>query len=210
MIDHQLRALARGIAEHLDGFHVTVDDELGHAVWLDHTDGRRLFLRRLRSQGGRLEISGSYPPSDYYFEADERPDITVAIGRTPAAIATEITRRLLPGYNEVLAKVHAHIAKRAAEDASRAQIAKRLAALLPDASIHDNGHSVTTVHWYASGDGSTGSGHIELHNGGTRATLEARLPTATVERLMAVLASLTPASTGTTQTGRVGRRPRRR
>jgi hypothetical protein len=194
MIDHQLRVLARGIAGHLDGFQMVTDDELGHAAWLQHDDGRRLFLRRQGIhgiQGGRVEIRGAFPDSDYPYGPGERPrPITVAIGRSPAAIAAEISRRLLPGYAQALAQVQARIARQAADQQSRLRVATRLAAILPDATVRDDGRLAVTVHWSAPAR-SIGSGDIELRKAGALARLEAdSLPVATIERLAEVLASL--------------------
>jgi hypothetical protein len=139
MIDQQLREFARAVATQLDGFEFQTNDEIGHAVWLGHPDGRRLFVRRLWNDHDRIEVSGHYPHSDYYFQSGEHRRITVAIAREPAAIAKEITRRLLPGYVQVLAKVQAHLAKQAAGDTRRAELAARLARLIPGASVHDDG-----------------------------------------------------------------------
>ncbi len=204
MIDHELRALAHGIAEHLDGFHLVTDDELGHAAWLEHPDGRRLFLRRQGVHGGRVEIRGAFPDSDYPFEPGERPrPTTVATGRSPAAVASQITRRLLPGYAQVLARVPARIASHA----SRARVAERLAAILPGATVRDDGRHVVTVHWSVPAR-SIGSGEIELRKAGALARLEAdSLPVATIELLAAVLADLAAATPGREQPpGRAARR----
>jgi hypothetical protein len=197
MIDHQLRALARGIAEHLDGFRLVIDNELGHAAWLEHADGRRLFLRRQGIDGGRVEIRGVFPDSDYPFEPGERPrPITVAAGRSPAAVVRETTRRLLPGYAQVLARVQARIARQATDHQSRVRVAERLAAIIPGATVRDDGQHVVTVHWSAPAR-SIGSGDIELRKAGALARLEAdSLPVATIERLAAVLADLAAAMPG--------------
>ncbi len=209
MTDAELRDLARAVATHLDGFRVQADDEIGHAVWLGHPDGRRLFLRRLWNNQGRVEISGHYPHSDYYFQPDERIKITVAVAREPAAIAKEITRRLLPSYVEVLAKVQSHIAKRAADDTRRAETAARLAKLIPGASVHDDSHHSTTIRWYASGEEPIGYGRIELRHDGTSATFKAdSLPVATLERLAAALASLAPTSARQASSGARRRKSR--
>lgn len=212
MIDHELRALARGIAEHLDGFRVVVDDELGHAAWLEHADGRRLFLRRPGTQRGRVEIRGAFPDSDYSFEAGERlRPITVAVGRSPAAVANQISRRLLPAYGQALARVQARLAGQAADHQSRVRVAERLAAIIPGASIRDDGHHVVTVHWSAPAR-SIGSGDIELRKAGAVATLRAdSLPVATVERLAAALADLAATTPGRQQPpGRAAHRTGRR
>jgi hypothetical protein len=212
MIDHQLRALARGIAEHLDGFRLVTDDELGHAAWLEHPDGRRLFLRRQGGQDGRVEIRGAFPDSDYPFEPGERPrPLTVAAGRSPVAVAGEITRRLLPGYAQVLASVQARIARQAADHTSRIRVARRLAAILPGATVRDDGRHVVTVHWSVPAR-SIGSGEIELRRAGALARLEAdSLPIATIERLAEALADLAAATPAREQPpGRAARRTRRR
>ena len=208
MIDHQLRALARGIAEHLDGFRVVADDELGHAAWLEHPDGRRLFLRRQGGERGRVEISGALPDSDYPFEPGERPrPITVATGRSPAAVASQITRRLLPGYAQMLARVQARIATQTTDHHSRIQVAERLAVIIPGASVRDDGKQIVTVHWSAPAR-SIGSGEIELRKAGALATLRAdSLPVATIEQLAQALADLAAARPDRTQPpGRVARR----
>jgi len=209
VIDQQLRELARAIATHLDGFCVQTDSEIGHAVWLGHPDGRRLFVRRLWNNHGRIEVSGHYPHSDYYFQPGEHRKITVAMAREPAAIDREITRRLLPGYVQVLAKVQAHIAKRAAGDTRRAELAARLATLIPGASVHDDGHHSTTIRWYASDQEPIGDGRIELRHDATSATFTAdSLPPATVERLAVALASLAPANSQQAGSGARRRRSR--
>jgi hypothetical protein len=207
MIDHQLRALARGVAEHLDGFRLVTDDELGHAAWLEHADGRRLFLRRQGTQGGRVEIRGAFPDSDCPFEPGERPrPITVAAGRSPAAVASEISRRLLPGYTQVLARVQARIARQAADHQSRVRVAERLAAIIPGATVRDDGRQVVTVHWSAPAR-SIGSGDIELRKAGALARLEAdSLPVATIERPAAVLADLAATIPGREPPGQAARR----
>jgi hypothetical protein len=188
--DPQLVELARAVASHLDGFTVRTVDDFGYTLRLDHPDGRGLYLHRQHNDGGRVEIVGAYPHSDYYFRADEHVSITVAIARGPAVIAREITRRLVPVYTEVLGKIHAHIAKQAADHASRTQAAKRLAALIPGASIHDDGRHTTTVRWYAD-DEPIGYGHIDLSAAGTTGTFEARsLPVTTLERLATAIADL--------------------
>jgi len=188
--DHQLAELARAVACHLDGFTARTVDDFGYRLRLDHPDGRGLYLHRRHNNGSRVEIVGAYPHSDYYFRTGEHVSITVAITRGPAVIAREITRRLLPVYTEVLGKIHAHIAKQAADHASRTQAAKRLAALIPGASIHDDGRHTTTIRWYAA-DEPIGYGHIELSAAGTTGTFQARsLPIATLERLATALAGL--------------------
>jgi len=200
--DQQLAELARAVAAHLDGFTARTVDDFGYTLRLDNPDGRGLYLHRRHNNESRVEIVGAYPHSDYYFQAGEHVSITVAIARGPAVISREITRRLLPAYTEVLGKIHAHIAKQTADHANRTRAAKRLAALIPGASIHDDGRHATTVRWYAA-DAPIGYGHIELSAAGTTGTLEARsLPIATVEQLATALAGLHVAGQTGSQPGR--------
>jgi hypothetical protein len=200
--DPQLAELARAVAVHLDGFTAHTVDDVGYMLRLDHPDGRGLYLHRQHNNDSRVEIVGAYPHSDYHFRTGERVSITVAITRGPAVISREITRRLLPVYTEVLSKIHAHITKQTTDHANRTRAARRLAALIPDASIHNDGHHATTVRWYTA-DEPIGYGHIELSGAGTTGTLEARnLPIATVERLATALAGLANG-------GQTGSRPRR-
>jgi hypothetical protein len=200
--DQQVVELARAVASHLDGFTARAVDDFGDTMRLDHPDGPGLYLHRQRNNHSRVEIVGAYPHSDYYFREGEHVSITVAIARGPAVISQEITRRLLPAYTEVLGKIHAHIARQTADHANRARAAKQLAALIPGASIHDDGRHGTTVRWYAA-DEPIGYGHIELSGPGTSGTFQARsLPIATVERLATALADLA----GGGQTGSPSRR----
>ncbi len=201
--DHQLAELARAVACHLDGFTARAVDDFGYTLRLDHPDGRGLYLHRQHNNESRVEIVGAYPHSDYHFRAGEHPSITVAIARGPTVIAREITRRLLPAYTEVLGKIHAHIARQTADHANRTRAARRLVALIPGASIHDDGRHATTVRWYAA-DEPIGYGHIELGAAGTTGTFQARsLPIATLERLATTLADLLIAG------GQTGSQPRR-
>jgi len=194
--DREFAELARAVASHLDGFTARAVDDFGYTLRLDHPDGRGLYLHRRHNDGGRVEIVGAYPHSDYHFRDGEHPSITVAIARGPTVIAREITRRLLPAYTEVLGKVHAHIAKQTADHANRTRIAERLVALIPGASIHDDGRHATTVRWYTA-DEPIGYGHIDLSAAGTTGTFEARnLPIATVERLATALPDLVGGQTG--------------
>jgi hypothetical protein len=189
--DPQLAELARAVAVHLDGFTAHTVDDFGYTLRLDHPDGRGLYLHRQHNNHSRVEIVGAYPHSDYYFRTGEHVSITVAVTRGPAVIAREITRRLLPVYTEVLDRIHGHIAKQATDHANCTRAAKQLAALIPGASIHDDGRHTTTVRWYAD-DEPIGYGHIELSAAGTTGTFQARsLPIATLERLATALASRT-------------------
>jgi len=190
MRDTALPDLARAVARHLDGFAASPVGDYGDRLELAHPDGRRLWLHWERHLWDRVEIGGIYPDSDFTLLGADYVRITVATRRGSAVIAREITRRLLPPYTEILAKVQAHIATQAADHTGRAQVATRLAAIIPGAAICDDGRHVTTVHW-STHDGPIGSGDIELCKAGTTATLEARgLPVASLERLAELLAAI--------------------
>jgi hypothetical protein len=75
---------------------------------LDHTDGRRLHVHKPWNKDGFVAVSGVYPhPTAYYFRPEDRFEINVRADRGAEVIAREVTRRLLPDYADVLAKVKA-------------------------------------------------------------------------------------------------------
>jgi hypothetical protein len=119
----------------------------------------------------RVHIHGSYPDA-----ADagslRLPDhqITAAASRGPAAIAADITRRLLPGYRTDLAKAWAHTARLAREDAQRGRLVAHLLATIPGATASGASRGRdTTLHWYSD---TAGSGTIRLWGSGATATIE--------------------------------------
>jgi hypothetical protein len=135
------------------GWQVAPDSDT-FAAWLTHPDGRELHLSASCGPAPRIEVTVYYPPSDYHFDELDRPQISIPADRGPAVLAAEITRRLLPIYQAVLADVHAHLAKQASRKAARVEVAARLTAELPGATIADNDLSHTTlVHWHHSQNG---------------------------------------------------------
>jgi hypothetical protein len=102
-------------------------------VHIAHRDGRRLlFLRVPYNAPGRLAISGVYPPVDSVYGRDADPvQITVGVDRPAEAVAREITRRLLPGYEPLLAQAVEQAQQRAAEAAQRDHAVERLCQALP-------------------------------------------------------------------------------
>jgi hypothetical protein len=97
-----------------------------------HPDGRRLFLRVPWNAPGRLAISGVYPPVDSVYGRDADPvQITVGLTRPAEAVAREITRRLLPAYEPLLAHAVAQTQRRDGEQAQRGRAAEQLCQALP-------------------------------------------------------------------------------
>lgn len=130
-MDADMHILARGIAAHLGGFSVEVNDWM---VRLRGPGGEELSVRRARQHPGRVVVHGCYPDIDAALGMPAH-EITAAASRGPAAIAADITRRLLPGYRASLTQVHDRIARRDWDDTQRAHVAARLAAAIPGATI---------------------------------------------------------------------------
>lgn len=79
-------------------------------------DKRKLYLEVI---GPRLVISGCYPRAsgslgEYVLSGENLPRITVSLDRHPGQIAKEITRRLLPEYEEYYQLALSRIASREA------------------------------------------------------------------------------------------------
>lgn len=101
----------RAIAAAIDGTHErftrpTVRTPHDHAGTITGSDDAELFIR---SEGGRLIITGTYPDRMIYGRGAKFVKITVAADRDPVAVAKEIVRRVLPGYLPELAKVQERI-----------------------------------------------------------------------------------------------------
>jgi len=73
---------------------------------------RHIWVHFMLSQG-RFRLSAGLD-RDFY-DYGEHPRITVAPGRSPAAIAADIRRRLLPGLTDTLQKAHTWRARTAAK-----------------------------------------------------------------------------------------------
>src|SRR4029077_20122434 len=71
-----------------------------------------------------------FPPTRHPAERC-RPEITVSASRSPAAIAREISRRLLPRYRAILADAQARNRQDAADGEARSKLAAIIADLLP-------------------------------------------------------------------------------
>lgn len=171
MPDAELNAVITKIAANL-GFTPTVQDEEWPGSYIEHADGRKLFLRRDWRKPERIVVDGAYPKTGYY--RPNLPSISVAINRGPDVIAREIERRFLPDYNEHFTKLTTQIAQGERDTEARNKIAEHLAVRLGDgATITDSPNNAeATVRWRIPD--SLVAGEIRLHGDGSKATFEVR------------------------------------
>ncbi|MGF6886715.1 hypothetical protein ABIA39_004511 [Nocardia sp. GAS34] len=142
-----------------------------HAI-LRHPDGRCLDLRsdngsHRRSEHGRLIIRGSFGGLSGFGTAASRTHmITVAASRSPATIARDIARRLLPDYETDLAVCRTRDRAHHAAVARRDTTVEQLHRIFAHSQIIRNNH-------VCFGDGSDPiSGTVRvLLNGGAEFTL---------------------------------------
>lgn len=90
--------IARCVVYHLPGW--TYLDNGSYVETLQRSDGAKIFLR---VEGGRLKVSGFYPVDVGPYN-QPKPTITVSADRAPKAIAAQIQRRFLPGYDTLYAE----------------------------------------------------------------------------------------------------------
>lgn len=107
MTDTEFLRVAGAVAEHLGDGWRTEPGTFADLVNLAHRDGRCLETRRHSRAPERMLIGEVFPPGPTPYGLTSRT-ITVRITRGPAVIAAEITRRLLPGYQESLDLVRRH------------------------------------------------------------------------------------------------------
>lgn len=194
MRDPEIDALAQGVAKHLDGFSAsTNDDAVG--VYLTHADGRQMFLHRLWNDKSRVTVTASYPREAerrYHFRDDgDRVSISVAMSRGAEVIAREITRRFLPAYDVVYAKVM-EAARRHDEAAKDARtVAERFVAIAPELGLRITQGADSTqadLRWYDNTD-VTGYGDITVNGGGSVQLTIRSLSAAAAEKMLAALAA---------------------
>jgi hypothetical protein len=101
----------------------------GHGVRIG-AEGDGLYLSEPSNQRGRIQISGWFPHTRYWFDG-QRKHITVRADRGPRVIAAEITSRLLPGYRAAMVKVREHDADEQAAQQNRDTLIAYIAALFP-------------------------------------------------------------------------------
>ena len=122
---------------------------------------------------GRSEIVPHWPVTTYSYAYDGSDHVrcTVDCGRGPHAIAADITRKLAPVYRSTLAKIAAHEAEAAADQAARDQLTAEITTLM-DGRVHAASHSNNwrTTHLSLSGPGYSGFA-VEFSGDGGEMTL---------------------------------------
>ncbi|WP_353707278.1 hypothetical protein ABRQ22_14850 [Cellulosimicrobium sp. ES-005] len=188
MSTHEEREILRQTVGHVvtalgEGWSVDADPqwEEYRGVYVDGPDGARLWLTLAWNNADRLEVQGLYPkPEEPHargwskrYDEERKDSITVRRDRDPAAIAREITRRLLPGYLEMLGEaVEANAKHDAAVRAGRdlrAAIADRLG---KGARIVETRGEVSTP--YHGSDSGKPSATFKAHDGGGVSEVEIR------------------------------------
>ncbi len=122
----EIGALARQVAAHLSGFTADLCDD---GACLRGPGGQELWLERMWHQD-RVEVRGNYPPGEEVWDLASH-EITVAIARGPQTIAGEITRCLLPAYQQDLRVARDRVAQTARDSQQRARRAACLLATIP-------------------------------------------------------------------------------
>jgi hypothetical protein len=155
-IGDPLYTLAQDIAAHLsDGWVAQPREAHWIVAIVRQSDEATIYLER---NSGRLAVLGGFPtPEDgcSFVQADKRPKITVAEGRSAKAIAEDIARRFLPVYLPLYARaVVLRDEHRQAE--ARRQEELHLLAEAAGGTIMHNG-----VRWYGRYDGK-----VEVRHGG--------------------------------------------
>ena len=121
--------LAHRIAAHLPGWHVTTEHDVSYLV---RADGARIVIPAWR-QRGRVSFVGCWPRyadgSNYYATRD-RFEITCSETRSPEAMARDIQRRLLPGYDPAFAEALAFVEKHDGFAGDASTVARRIAAVV--------------------------------------------------------------------------------
>ncbi len=156
-------ALARRVAAHLGGFTAVLGDD---GACLRGPGDQELWLERMWHQD-RVEIRGGYPPGEEAWDLASH-EITVAIARGPQTIASEITRRLLPAYQQDLQVARDRIAQTARDSQQRTRRAAGLLTTIPGSRATD-GKQDAAIHWY---DSDAGGGTIRLTGDGSSSRIE--------------------------------------
>jgi hypothetical protein len=198
-----INALARQVAAALgDGWQAGRDD---WQTTLYHVDtAAELHLTLLAkyhaTPPARCAVAGLYPDRRGGDEVTapvygmERPQITVALSRGPAAIAAEIRRRLLPDYYTTCAAVRQVHAQRAADKAARDALVVELHAILPNAwqGQYPSRDGSTVVGWR----GSQGhlSGRVRFVGAADEVEIDARVPRAVALAMLRAVSVLTECS----------------
>lgn len=113
------RNLYDGVALYLQGWHVTESDDeyLGYRFKLEDGLGHRVTIETARTPRNMWHVSGYWPQrannGSYYVPSDvheESPSINVSTSKTHEQIARDITKRFLPEYLRIFAKIQDKVA----------------------------------------------------------------------------------------------------
>jgi hypothetical protein len=150
--------------------------------------GEVLFISLREQTPDRVHITGELPKCDT--PPEERHSISVAVSRTPQAIAREVDRRLLPSYLADLNWVREHNAKGERSHVARSETLARVAGLFGadyEPAAFDPGRSSTRQELTVRGEGWTVTATMQ----GAGLTMDvqlSRIPAADAYELLAELA----------------------
>lgn len=115
---------------------------------LQHRDGRRLQLQATADPRTRIIVNGLLPDQSSTARLSSHR-ITVAANRGPVALAHEITRRLLPRYDEEFALVQRQLEADRRDAEQRAAVVDQVLTLLPGSRVVGSSGPVdrTEIRW---------------------------------------------------------------
>jgi len=165
--DHELLTLVAAVAEALGAGWHSEEREEHRSAFLRNLDGRHIAIARDWRNAGRLDISGTY----WTLQAEGRDRgvtlelyglpqraIHVSATREADAIAREITRRLLPTYDQGFADARARLGASISAKQGREATARQLGEVLRVEARNGS------VHW--SGVADRGYGEFATSHGG--------------------------------------------
>lgn len=168
-------------------------DETWDAAWNGAriTDGMGKGYR-LRPLGpARVEIAAVYPQTSYWFDDGDRNPITCSRARGPEAVAADVSRRLAPRYEAVLAKIRRWDVVRYAEESARLAVADAIQAAFPPGYVRfpyhlqTEGRSCLTIY----GPGHLG-GTIRMFSDGQDVEItDLRIPRSVAMAMLAAYAA---------------------
>lgn len=169
-----LTTVATAVAEALDGAWRNEPGHWGNDRMLLGPAGERVHLNAWPP--GRITITGSFTGDQHAEMRDEidgaQHRISVAEHTPSGKIAGHITRRLLPNYRVALADATERAARSAEREAARAELANKLAAILPGGRAILDGTKV----WF-DGSGAYGRGELRPMPGGHTVEIDMALST---------------------------------
>jgi hypothetical protein len=184
------------VAELGEGWSLDTERSMSHGCFLDGPDDVRLFARDvdmacLRGKElGKVEVSGCYPDDATKLIYDlETLKIGVSGRRSPAALARDITRRLVPDVAAEMVEVNEHLARHKAAREARHSRRDQLAATLRGARAHEEVDTAThsSLRHHHDDDGSYGDWTLSYD--GSSVAIDARsVPYSKAVRIAAILA----------------------